>query len=380
MKADGLEVPKWVLDMLGKGRTRFYDNTGEVENYWHHGRESTSPVVYSDRRIVLPQTIGDERLVAKNHSARLWDMGDGVACLEFKSKMNSVDGDIVAMLNTAVEKAESDFDALVIGNHDPRAFSAGANLMMIMMGAQQKKWDDVRASIGGFQNAVLGLRHASVPVVAAPFGLTLGGGAEICLGADALQAHAELYMGLVEVGVGLIPGGGGCFGLLHNQQANGPDIDPIVYVRETFMTIGMAKVATSAEEARGLGCLLPTDRVTMDRDELLHAAKARALGMAGSDYRPMRPRRLKVAGRDGYATLFATLWGMEDAGQISAHDRRVGSALAKVLSGGDVAAGTEVTEAKFLELEQEEFLSLCGEPKTMERIQYMLMNNKPLRN
>ena len=152
-------------------------------------------------------------------------------------------------------------------------------------------------------------RHASVPVVAAPFGPTLGGGAEICLGADALQAHAELYMGLVEVGVGLIPGGGGCFGLLHNQQANGPDIDPIVYVRETFMTIGMAKVATSAEEARGLGFLMPTDRVTMDRDELLHAAKARALGMAGSDYRPMRPRRLKVAGRDGYATLFLPLSG-----------------------------------------------------------------------
>ena len=182
-------------------------------------------------------------------------------------------------------------------------------------------------------------------------------------------------MGLVEVGVGLIPGGGGCFGLLHNLQHSGPDIDPTVYLREAFMTSGMAKVATSAEEARQLGFLKVGDRLTMDRDELIAAAKARALGMARSDYRPPRARQLKVAGQSGYATLYGALWGMQDAGQISEYDLRL-VGLARVLSGGEVAAGTVVTESRFLELEQRVSISVAQ--KTMDRIQYMLMNNKPL--
>jgi 3-hydroxyacyl-CoA dehydrogenase len=380
MQADGRQVPSWVTDMLAKGCNSFYEANADGQRFWHHERENLVSVPKSARRLELPKSISDSRLVAKNHGARMWDIGDGVACVEFKTKMNAVDEDIVAMLNTAVEKAEADFDALIIGNHDARTFSAGANLMMLMMGAQQKAWDQIRGSISGFQNAVRNLRHSSVPVVAAPFGLTLGGGCEVCLGADALQAHPELYMGLVEVGVGLIPGGGGCFGLLHNLQSQGPDIDPTIYLRDAFMTIGMAKVATSAEEARQAGFLRATDRVTMDRDELLEAAKQNALGLARSDYKAPRPRQLKVAGRDGFGTLYGALWGMKDAGQISDYDLRVGQGLARVLSGGDVAAGTVVTESRFLELEQEEFLSLCGEQKTMERIQYMLMNNKPLRN
>ncbi len=380
MKNDGRTIPTWVTDMLSRGRTSFYSEAGDLVGFWHHETESEVPVPRSARRLDLPKTISDPRLIEKNHGARLWDIGDGVACVEFKTKMNAVDADITAMLKTAVARAEADFDALIIGNHDPRAFSAGANIMMIMMAAQQKAWDQLRGNIASFQSAVCGLRHSRVPVVAAPFGLTLGGGCEISLGADAIQAHPELYMGLVEVGVGLIPGGGGCFGLLHNLQGDGPDIDPTVYLRDAFMTIGMAKVATSAEEARKTGFLRTTDRLTMDRDELLEGAKQRALGMARSDYAPPRARRLKVAGRDGYATLYGALWGMNDAGQISEYDLRVGQGLARVLSGGDVAAGTVVTEAQFLELEQEEFLSLCGEQKTMDRIQYMLMNNKPLRN
>ena len=187
-------------------------------------------------------------------------------------------------------------------------------------------------------------------------------------------------MGLVEVGVGLIPGGGGCFGLLHNIQAHGPEVDPIHAVQKAFMAIGMAQVATSAEEARAAGFLQPVDRITMDRDALLHAAKSRALGMAKSDYSSPRPRTLRVAGTTGYATLYSAIWGMNQANQISDHDMRIGTALAKVLTGGDVPHGTELTEQRFLELEQEHFLSLCGEQKTLERIQHMLMTNKPLRN
>lgn len=380
MEADGFAVPKWVKSMLDAGRTSFYEGDFGQRSFWDHTAGKASPELLSPRYRHLPSTIKHEALVSKNHGARLWDLGDGVACVEFRTKMNAVDADIIAMLNEAVDRAEKDFDALVIGNHDPRAFSAGANIMMIAMAAQQGAWDQVREMITAFQGACLRLRHSRIPVVAAPAGMTFGGGAEICLGANAIQAHAELYMGLVEVGVGLIPGGGGCFALLHNKQSQGPDTDPLVYLRDTFMAIGMAKVATSAREAQKMGFLLPGDRITMDRDELIEAAKQRALGMARSDFRPPRPRALKVAGRSGYATLHSALWDMNQSGQISEHDMLIGQRLANVLAGGDVAAGTEVTEARFHELEQEAFLSLCGEPKTQARIQHMLTTNKPLRN
>lgn len=380
MEADGFAVPKWVKSMLDAGRTSFYEGDFGQRSFWDHTAGKASPELLSPRYRHLPSTIKHEALVSKNHGARLWDLGDGVACVEFRTKMNAVDADVIAMLNDAVDRAEKDFDALVIGNHDPRAFSAGANIMMIAMAAQQGAWDQVREMITAFQRACLRLRHSRIPVVAAPAGMTFGGGAEICLGANAIQAHAELYMGLVEVGVGLIPGGGGCFALLHNKQSAGPDTDPLVYLRDTFMAIGMAKVATSAREAQKMGFLLPGDRITMDRDELIEAAKQRALGMARSDFRPPRPRALKVAGRSGYATLHSALWDMNQSGQISEHDMLIGQRLANVLAGGDVAAGTEVTEARFHELEQEAFLSLCGEPKTQARIQHMLTTNKPLRN
>ncbi|MEZ4472502.1 MAG: enoyl-CoA hydratase/isomerase family protein [bacterium] len=291
-----------------------------------------------------------------------------------------MDADITAMLGEAVRRAEADFDAVILANHAPAAFSAGANIMLIAMGAQQKQWDGIRSQIQGFQQACAGLRAARVPVVAAPFGLTLGGGAEMCLGASAIQAHAELYMGLVEVGVGLIPGGGGTFALLHNLQAGSPDADPLSHLRAAFLAIGMAKVGTSAEESRKIGFLRANDRVTMDRDELLEAAKWRALGMARSDHKAVTGRQVKVAGRSGYGTIYANLWDMAQTGQISEHDQKIGAKLAYVLSGGDVAADTWVSEERFHELEQEAFLSLCGEEKTLARIQYMLMNNKPLRN
>lgn len=380
MKNDGYDVPTWVTDMLASGRESFYEGETGKRSFWQPLSASVHSEKLSPRFRRLPSSVDHPSLVAKNPGVRLWDIGDGVACVEFRTKMNAVDADITSMLVKAVELGQQNFDALIIGNHADAAFSAGANLMMIFMGAQQKQWDALRAEISGFQKAVKGLRESSIPVVAAPFGLTLGGGAEICLGASALQAHAELYMGLVEVGVGLIPGGGGCFGLLHNLQSKGPDIDPMVYLTDAFMTIAMAKVGTSAKESKALGFLNPADRITMDRDELLEAAKWHALGLARSDYQPSRNRKLKVAGTTGFGTLAAKLWDMEQSNQISAHDHKIALGLAKILSGGDVAMGTVVSEERFHELEQEVFLSLCGESKTQDRISYMLTNNKPLRN
>ncbi|MCA9526832.1 MAG: 3-hydroxyacyl-CoA dehydrogenase/enoyl-CoA hydratase family protein, partial [Myxococcales bacterium] len=380
MKADGIDVPGWVDDMLAAGRTSFYEGLPGERTYWDDATKAAAPEVISPRFRRLPETTDHPSLVSKNRGARLWDIGDGVLCVEFRTKMNAVDADITAMLGEAVERAEADFDAVILGNHAPAAFSAGANIMLIAMGAQQKQWDGIRSQIQGFQQACAGLRAARVPVVAAPFGLTLGGGAEMCLGASAIQAHAELYMGLVEVGVGLIPGGGGTFALLHNLQAGSPDADPLSHLRAAFLAIGMAKVGTSAEESRKIGFLRANDRVTMDRDELLEAAKWRALGMARSDHKAVTGRRVKVAGRSGYGTIYANLWDMAQTGQISEHDQKIGAKLAYVLSGGDVAADTWVSEERFHELEQEAFLSLCGEEKTLARIQYMLMNNKPLRN
>lgn len=389
MEADGYTVPGWVKEMLASGRASFYVGEYGERDFWDTQSKSAATEPVSPRLLRLPSSIKSDQLISKNASARLWDIGDGVACLEFKSKMNAVDSDIIKLMHEAIDIAEDRYDALVIGNHgnpgegmDGRGvFSAGANLLMVMMAVGQGEWDQLKDMIHGFQQANLRLRHSSIPVVAAPYSLTLGGGAEICLGADAIQAHPELYMGLVEVGVGLIPGGGGCFGLLHNLTEGAlKDADPVTFVKEAALTIGMAKVATSAEEARGMGFLRPSDRITMDRDELLEGAKQRALGMARSDYRAPKPRSLKVSGTTGFATLYSFLWGMKESHFMSDHDLKVLSKLAYILTGGDVVAGTTVTEARMQELELEAFLSLCGEAKSQERIQYMLMNNKPLRN
>ncbi len=379
MKAEGMEVPVWVDEMLAAGRSSFYEGPVGARNFWIPSEKRSSAEKLSARFRRLPKSPEQGGLITENPGARLWDMGDGVACIEFCTKMNAVDDQLIAMLNTAVERS-GEFEAIVMGNDHPAAFSAGANLMMVAQAAAEKKWEIIEGVVSSFQAACLALRECEIPVVAAPFGLALGGGAELCFAADTLQAHAELYMGLVEVGVGLIPAGGGTFGLLHNLQGNGPDIDPVSYLRDAFMTIGMGKVSSSARDAQKNGFLKPQDRITMDRDEQLEAAKWHALGMARSDYRPDVDRRLKISGRTGHATLKQALWGMLQAHQASEHDLLIGGKLAYVLSGGDVPYGSEISERRFHELEKEAFLSLCGEPKTQERIAYMLKNNRPLRN
>jgi 3-hydroxyacyl-CoA dehydrogenase len=308
--------------------------------------------------------------------------GDGALLLEFHSKLNSVDDGIVAMMNRALDRAESSARGLVIGN-DGTNFSAGANIMALLMAIKSDDLASVERMVTEFQAVNQRMRYSPIPVVAAPFGLTLGGGAEIALGANALQAAAELYMGLVEVGVGLIPGGGGNMMLLRNLYgpfATDRDFDPLPFLKKLFLTVGTAKVATSAEEARELGFLSRQDGISLNRDLVLADAKARVLGMADAGFRPPRPTHFRLPGRSGAATIDMMLYDMELNNQISAYDRHIGQKLGQVLSGGDVSAFTPVSEARLLELEKEAFLSLCGEEKTQDRIAAMLETGKPLRN
>jgi 3-hydroxyacyl-CoA dehydrogenase len=286
------------------------------------------------------------------------------------------------MFGTAVDTAEQDFGALVIGN-DGEHFGAGANLMMILMAAQQKEWGQVETVIKNLQTALQRVRYAKVPTVAAPFNYTLGGGAEVAMAAAACQAHAETYMGLVEVGVGLIPAGCGCLRMVERFGKDASEVDGVdllPFIGQASLNIAMAKASTSAEEAKRLRYLRPTDGISLNRDWLLYEAKARALGMANAGYRAPRPLLLKAAGQDAAATLGARIWGMHEGGFASAHDALIANKVAYVLCGGLVAPGTELSEQQFLDLEREAFLQLCGEEKTQARIQHMLMNGSPLRN
>jgi 3-hydroxyacyl-CoA dehydrogenase len=382
MKALGLAPAPWVEEMLAKGQERFYGTQGEKETAWDVKSRSMQPVPESARTLGISHLRRGNRKLKEGTSASLWDMGDGALLLEFHSKMNSIDDDIVSMMNTAVDEAEKNFVGLVVGN-DGANFSAGANIMALLMAIKSDDFDTVRKLASDFQKANQRMRYSQVPVVTAPFNLTLGGGAEVTMGGNAIQASAELYMGLVEVGVGLIPGGGGTMQLLRNVYGPfGPDkdFDALPFLKKVFLTVGTAKVATSAEEARELGFLSPADGITLNRDFLLSDAKARVLGMARSGFRPPRPTSFLLPGRSGYATIDMLLYDMQLTHQVSEHDRKIGQQLARVLTGGDTASTVPVSEERLLELEVEAFLSLCGEPKTQDRIQFMLEKGKPLRN
>ncbi len=389
MTKAGLKVADWVIEMVERGCGSFYSQgEGGEALYYDVAQKGYRPVPRSERDLslgYLKQTRGVSK-VAGNISASLWDTGEGILGLEFHSalnaKLNPIDDDIVAMMEKAVEELEANFDGLVI-YQDSENFSAGANLLLLYMNAVQGNWGEISKLITRFQSANQAMTYSSKPVVAAPSGLTLGGGAEVVMGANAVQAFAELYMGLVEVGVGLIPGGAGNLNMLRNWYgpvAEDNDFDPLPYLKKIFMIIGMGEVAASAELARERGFLRAGDGVTLNRDHLLFAARQKALGMARAGFRPPRPINYRLPGRSGAATIDMMLYSMEQQHQISAHDRLVGAKLASVLTGGDTSTTTTVSEARLLELEREAFLSLCGEPRTQERIQYMLKNNKPLRN
>lgn len=381
MEKDGYRPAAWVSEMLRSDRTSFYSGTPGEQRFFdmHTGHERSLP--QSPRALSLASLAASGQVLEKNDGARLIDLGSSVYALEFRTKMNAIDADIIALLNKALDRCDRDGAALVIGNEAAEAFSAGANLMLILMAASQGNWPMLEKVVDDFQQANMRLRYGPVPVVVAPFGLTLGGGSEITLHGAAVRAHAELYMGLVEVGVGLIPGGGGCKELICRALEGLPDdADPFPAVKQVFQTIGLAKVATSAEEARAAGFLREHDGVTMNRDHLIYDAKETALGLLRAGYRPPRPRLVRLPGPSGYANIRSSLQMMLQAHQIMPHDLVVGSALARVLTGGDTVPTVRLSEQRLLELEREQFLKLCGEEKTRERMMYMLQNNKPLRN
>jgi 3-hydroxyacyl-CoA dehydrogenase len=322
------------------------------------------------------------RVIKKNAGASLVDLGDGVIAVEFHSKMNAIGGDTVSMLQAGVKEAAKNGQALVIGNDAPN-FSAGANLMLVLLEAQEGNWDEIDLMIRAFQNATMALRYSPVPVVAAPAGLALGGGTEIPLHCDRVQAAAETYMGLVEVGVGLIPGGGGTKEMLVRAMAQlpTPASDPLPYVSKAFETVALAKVSASGPDALRLGYLLPTDAFTMNRERLMADAKAKALERVREGYHVPAPRTaIPVGGESVTAALNLGVHLMWRAGRASDHDKLIGGKLAHIFGGGSLPHATTVTEQYLLDLEREAFMSLLGERKTLERIQHTLKTGKPLRN
>jgi 3-hydroxyacyl-CoA dehydrogenase len=339
---------------------------------------SGTPGVATVRNVGL--RAGGSRVVKKNAGASLVDLGDGVLGVEFHSKMNAIGGDTIQMLHAGVKEASANFAALVVGNDAPN-FSAGANLLLLLLESQEGNWDEVDMMIRAFQGATMALKYADVPVVVAPAGLAIGGGCEIVLHGARVQAAAETYIGLVEVGVGLIPAGGGTKEMLARaMEAIPATVDPLPHVQRVFETIGFAKVATSGPDARRIGYLRDGDEITMNRDRLLADAKAHALQMAPG-YKAALPRTaIRVGGEGVLAALKLGVHLAWRAGRLSDHDVVIGRKLAWILAGGNLTHPATLTEQQLLDLEREAFLSLCGERKTLERIAHTLKTGKPLRN
>jgi 3-hydroxyacyl-CoA dehydrogenase len=360
-------TPPLVADVIERGRNRF--------------RDGLAPAAAPDLQILL--TAKQRRpVVKKNAGASLVDLGDGVLAVEFHSKMNAIGADTIQMLQAGAKEAARNFQALVVGNDAPN-FSAGANLMLVLLEAQEGNFDELDMMIRAFQQAMMQLRYSDVPVVAAPAGLTLGGGAEISMHADRVQAAAETYLGLVEVGVGLIPAGGGTKEMLARAMAllPSPQADPLPFVQKAFETVALAKVSASGPDAARLGYLLPTDAFTMNRERLMADAKARALHRVREGYHRPAPRTaIPVGGESLTAALKLGVHLAWRAGRASDHDALIGRKLAHIFGGGSLPHATTVSEQHLLDLEREAFLSLLGEPKTLERIQHTLKTGKPLRN
>ncbi|WP_018933197.1 3-hydroxyacyl-CoA dehydrogenase/enoyl-CoA hydratase family protein [Gracilibacillus lacisalsi] len=379
MEAEGESVPRWVKDWIKAGNQSFYK---KQEGTMFFASDSVYKQIEPKPEVISLRTLKEQNKVVKSNSgASLLDLGDGIACLEFHSPNNAIGAEILMMIEESIKEVRRNYDGLVIANQG-RNFCVGANLMMLLMEAQDEEWDEVDHIIRQFQNTMYHLKQFEKPVIAAPHRMTLGGGVEVCLPADQVVASAETYYGLVEVGVGLIPAGGGCKELicrLSNSVTN-PEADLQPYVNQIFETIGMAKVSTSALDAKKLGYLRDQDNVVVHQDHLIYEAKQAALRLVEQDYTPEPKEEIRVVGSEGKALLKLGAYQMKLAGYISDHDQLIANKLAHVLAGGDVPAGTRVSEQYMLDLEREAFLSLCGEPKTRQRMQYMLSKGKPLRN
>jgi 3-hydroxyacyl-CoA dehydrogenase len=384
MREEGHSVPDKVEKMLDAGATSFYKNENGQKFYFDFARSEYAPVNELPGVIILKSVKDRTGVIKKNAGASLIDIGDGVACLEFHSKMNSIGGDTLQMLKASLAEVEKNFVGLVVGNQGVN-FSVGANLMLLLLEAQEENWDEINMIIRAFQNATMSLRYSAKPVVVAPFQMTFGGGCEMALHGDRVRAAAETYIGLVEVGVGLIPAGAGTKEMLVRALDAIPkgadDADPFPFIKRTFETIALAKVATSAEEARGLGFLGTDDSISMNSDRLIADAKQEVLSMAATGYvEPQQRTDILALGLPALATLKLGIHQMKRGGFISDHDALIGEKLARILTGGDLNHPTRVSEQYLLDLEREAFLSLCGERKTQERIGHMLKNGKPLRN
>jgi 3-hydroxyacyl-CoA dehydrogenase len=375
------ELPPFVATVLSSPAKSFYKSEKGATSYFDVASASFKSVEEPPGIIILKSVKERTAVVQQNSGASLIDIGDGVLCCEFHAKMNAIGGDIFAMLQAGVARLDSEFVAMVIGNQAPN-FSAGANLMLLLMTAQEGEWDDIHLAVRQFQRANMAIKYAPRPVVAAPQGMALGGGCEIILHSAKIHAHAEAYVGLVEAGVGLIPAGGGTKEMLirANERSGGDNLDLFHSLRHTFETIAMAKVSTSAEEARSLGYLRPSDLIVMNRDRQIAAAKETALAMVRAGYHPPAPPEIRVLGEEFLPAAKLAIHMLVRGEYASEHDALVARKLAYIMAGGGITAAQTVSEQYLLDLEREAFVSLCGERKTQERIAYTLKTGKPLRN
>ena len=396
MKKEGRPVAANVEKLLASGNKSWYADdpkTPSGRKYFDLATGNWQPVAVPEGvwSVEVAKKTKSNSVVKKNSGASLIDLGDGVGCIEFHSKMNALGADIISLILQTLKPGGpgDNFDAFVITN-DAQNFSVGANLMLLLMSVQEEEWDDVDLAIRQFQGMTQAIKFSPKPVVSAPFGMALGGGCEISLHAAARQPHAELYMGLVEVGVGLLPGGGGCKEMLLRAvdsaasirpDGRGESVELMEAMKKAFEIIATGKVSTSAEEARGMGFLSTSDRITMNRERVLSDAKARALELARAGYEPPIMRtNIPAPGENIFAALKMGVYLMRQGGFISDHEQKLGTKIAEVLCGGNVTPGTPVSEQYLLDLEREAFKSLCGEKKTQERIQFTLKTGKTLRN
>lgn len=380
IKAEGLKVADWVKEMLASGNKSFYTVKDGATYYYDIPKKTQTKVPGQDAFIIL-NNIRESKNVWSNKEAYIQDLGDGIINLEFNSKMNTIGEGVLAGINKAIDLAEKEYDGLVIGNQAAN-FSVGANIGMIFMMAVEQEYDELNMAIKYFQDTMMRVRYSSIPVIVAPHGMTLGGGCEMSLHADKIVAAAETYIGLVEFGVGVIPGGGGSKEMtLRAADTFKKDDVELNVLREHFLTIGMAKVSTSAYEAFDLNILQDKDVVVVNKDRQIAEAKKHALLLAEAGYtKPIERKDIKVLGKQALGMFLVGTDQMVAGKYISEHDRKIADKLAYVMAGGDLSEATLVSERYLLDLEREAFLSLCTERKTLERIQHMLKTGKPLRN
>ncbi len=390
IKKEGRALPPIFENALSSGRTSFYESVKGSSTVFDFATGATQKVEEPAEIIILKNLKDAGREVERNSGASLIDLGDGVVCCEFHSKMNAIGADLIAMIHKGIKRLDSDFDAMVIANQAPN-FCVGANLMLVLVGAQEQEWDELHMAVKQFQNVNLAIKYAPKPVVSAPQGMALGGGCEISLHAAKIHAAAEAYIGLVEAGVGLIPGGGGTKEMMiraNENAASGDDLDLFHALKPIFENIATAKVGTSAEEDRHLGYLRRTDTYSINRERLVADAKQTALALARSGWKPAaatwqegaQTTQIKVLGESFLAAAKMVIHLMVRGGYASDHDAHVSRKLANILAGGALSAPQLVSEQYVLDLEREAFVSLCGEKKTQERIAHTLKTGKPLRN